>query len=146
MRSNNAELSLAPGLILTSLRNVVLRGHWDSHPQVLRTINRSSKRTQVDSRKKRKEAEEEETIVEVDSTKDERQKLLDQRKAEREAMLEEKRQKKLDAREARRKEVEAKKQKALEKRANGKSSKTSTRYNLSLIPKTEAMPKDIMMH
>ena len=104
---------------------------YDISEQVLRTINRSSKRTQVDSRKKRKEAEEEETIVEVDSTKDERQKLLDQRKAEREALLEEKRQKKLDTREARRKEVEAKKQKALEKRANAKSSKTST------IPETD---------
>jgi Skp family chaperone for outer membrane proteins len=104
---------------------------YDISEQVLRTINRSSKRTQVDSRKKRKEAKEEETIVEVDSTKDERQKLLDQRKAEREALLEEKRQKKLDAREARKKEVEAKKQKALEKRANAKSSKTST------IPETD---------
>tara|TARA_B110000971_G_scaffold84424_1_gene86674 strand:- start:312 stop:1556 length:1245 start_codon:yes stop_codon:yes gene_type:complete len=99
---------------------------YDISEQVLRTINRSSKRTQVDSRKERKEAEEEETIVEVDDTKDDRQRLLDERKAEREALLEEKRQKKLDAREARRKEVQAKKQKALDKRAESKSGKTST--------------------
>jgi Skp family chaperone for outer membrane proteins len=99
---------------------------YDISEQVLRTINRSSKRTQVDSRKERKEAEEEETIVEVDGTKDDRQRLLDERKAEREALLEEKRQKKLDAREARRKEVQAKKQKALDKRAKAKSGKTST--------------------
>ena len=99
---------------------------YDISEQVLRTINRSSKRKQVSSRKERKEAEEEETIVEVESTKDERQKLLDQRKADREALLEEKRQKKLEAREARRKEVEAKKQKALEKRAKAKSDKTET--------------------
>lgn len=98
---------------------------YDISEQVLRTINRSSKRTQVDSRKERKEVEEEETIVEVDDTKDERQKLLDQRKADREALLEEKRQKKLDAREARRKEVEAKKQKTIDKRAEAKSSKTT---------------------
>ena len=99
---------------------------YDISEQVLRTINRSSNRKQVDSRKERKEAEEEETIVEVEGTKDERQKLLDQRKADREALLEEKRQKKLEAREARRKEVEAKKQKALEKRAKAKSDKTET--------------------
>ena len=99
---------------------------YDISEQVLRTINRSSKRTQVDSRKERKEAEEEETIVEVDDTKDDRQRLLDERKAEREALLEEKRQKKLDAREARRKEVQTKKQKALDKRAESKSGKTST--------------------
>ena len=110
---------------------------YDISEQVLRTINRSSKRTQVDSRKKRKEAEEEETIVEVEDTKDDRQKLLDQRKAEREALLEEKRQKKLDAREARRKEVEAKKQKALEKRAKSKSGKTSTTPEESTEVRTE---------
>ena len=98
---------------------------YDISEQVLRTINRSSKRTQVDSRKERKQAKEEETIVEVDATKDGRQKLLDQRKAEREALLEEKRQKKLDAREARRKEVQAKKQEALEKRAKAKTDKTT---------------------
>ena len=99
---------------------------YDISEQVLRTINRSSKRKQVGSRKERKEAEEEETIVEVDNSKDERQKLLDQRKADREALLEEKRLKKLEAREARRKEVEAKKQKALDERAKSKASKTTT--------------------
>ena len=100
---------------------------YDISEQVLRTINRSSKRKQVSSRKERKAADEEDTIVEVkDNSKDERQKLLDQRKADREALLEEKRQKKLEAREARRKEVEAKKQKALEKRAKAKADKTST--------------------
>jgi Skp family chaperone for outer membrane proteins len=100
---------------------------YDISEQVLRTINRSSKRKQVSSRKERKAADEEDTIVEVkDNSKDERQKLLDQRKADREALLEEKRQKKLEAREARRKEVEAKKQKTLEKRAKAKADKTST--------------------
>ena len=99
---------------------------YDISEQVLRTINRSSKRKQVNSRKERKKADEEETIVEVDSSKDERQKLLDQRKAEREALLEERRQKKLEAREAKRKEVREKRQKTLEKRAEAKASKTST--------------------
>ena len=105
---------------------------YDISEQVLRTINRSSKRKQVSSRKERKAADEEDTIVEVkDNSKDERQKLLDQRKADREALLEEKRQKKLEAREARRKEVEAKKQKALEKRAKAKATKTSSKTTAS---------------
>ncbi|MDC1265326.1 OmpH family outer membrane protein [Flavobacteriaceae bacterium] len=112
---------------------------YDISEQVLRTINRSSKRTQVDSRKERKEAEEEETIVEVDDTKDDRQRLLDERKAEREALLEEKRQKKLDAREARRKEVEAKKQKALEKRAKSRTGKTTK----TTAPETESKENTI---
>ena len=112
---------------------------YDISEQVLRTINRSSKRTQVDSRKERKEAEEEEMIVEVDGTKDDRQRLLDERKAEREALLEEKRQKKLDAREARRKEVEAKKQKALEKRAKSRTGKTTK----TTAPETEAKENTI---
>ena len=99
---------------------------YDISEQVLRTINRSSKRKQVDSRKERKKAEEEETIVEVDNTKDERQKLLDQRKADLEALLEAKRQEKLEAREARRNEAKAKKQKAIEKRAKAKSDDTET--------------------
>jgi Skp family chaperone for outer membrane proteins len=99
---------------------------YDISDRVLKTINRSSKRTQVDSRKERKEAKEEETIVEEDSTKSGRQKLLDERKAQREALLEEKRQKKLEDREARRIEVEAKKQKAIEKRTKAKSAKTTT--------------------
>jgi Skp family chaperone for outer membrane proteins len=99
---------------------------YDISDRVLKTINRSSKRTQVDSRKERKEAKEEETIVEEDSTKSGRQKLLDERKAQREALLEEKRQKKLEDREARRIEVEAKKQKAIEKRTKAKSARTDT--------------------
>lgn len=107
---------------------------YDISDQVLRTINRSSKRTQVDSRKERKEAKEEETIVVEDSTKSERQKLLDERKAQREALLEEKRQNKLKEREARRLEVEAKKQRALEKR-KAKSSKTSTSEDTNLETK-----------
>lgn len=99
---------------------------YDISEQVLRTINRSSKRKQVDSRKERKKAEEEDTIVEVDNTKEERQKLIDKRKEERKAALEANRQKKLDAREERRKEIEAKRQKELEERTKVKSDKTTT--------------------
>ena len=99
---------------------------YDISEQVLRTINRSSNRTQAKSKKERKAAKEEETIVVVDSGKDERQKLLDERKAERELLQAEKLQKKLDAREARKKEIEAKRQKALEDRAKTRAKKTQS--------------------
>ena len=96
---------------------------YDISDRVLKTINRSSKRTQAETRSERKDAEEEETIVEdVDTSKNERQKLLDERKAERALLLEEKRQKKIDARI---KAQEAKKQRALE-RTNTRTSKTTT--------------------
>ena len=96
---------------------------YDISDRVLKTINRSSKRTQAETRSERKEAEEEETIVEeVDTSKNERQKLLDERKSERALLLEEKRQKKIDTRI---KAQEAKKQRALE-RTNTRTSKTTT--------------------
>ena len=84
---------------------------YDISEQVLRTINRSSKENTSRLEKRAQRSEEEETIVEVDDTKDDRQKLLDERKAEREALLEEKRQKKLDAREAREKKCKTKSKK-----------------------------------
>ena len=96
---------------------------YDISDRILKTINRASKRTQAETRSERKEAEEEEIIVEeVDSSKSERQKLLDQRKAERELLLEQRRQKKIDARN---KAQEAKKQKALE-RENARAGRTTT--------------------
>ena len=96
---------------------------YDISEQVLRTINRASKRTQAETKKERKGAEKETTIVEVDHGKSDRQKILDARKAEREALLEKKRQKKLEAKEIREKKREAKKQKKLEERANKKEGK-----------------------
>ena len=96
---------------------------YDISDRILKTINRASKRTQAETRSERKEAEEEEIIVEdVDSSKSERQKLLDQRKVERELLLEQRRQKKIDARN---KAQEAKKQKALE-RENARAGRTTT--------------------
>ena len=81
---------------------------YDISEQVLRTINRASKRTQLETKKERKKAKEEETIVEEDSGKSERQKILDARKAERKALLDKKREEQLMAKEVRKKELEAK--------------------------------------
>ncbi len=91
---------------------------YDISDRVLKTINRSSKRTQAKNKKERKKAEKESTVVTIDSGKSERQKLLDKRKAERKALLEKKRQEKIKAREDRKKELKAKKE--IEKKISNK--------------------------
>ena len=97
--------------------------------QVLRTINRTSKREQVKTKKSRKELSDEENIVEVDNDRDERQRLIDERNSKREEALA-KRKADLDAkREARRLEVEAKKQKSREKRENVRNAKLNEKSN-----------------
>ena len=97
--------------------------------QVLRTINRTSKREQVKTKKDRKELSDEENIVEVDNDRDERQKLIDERNSKREEALAKKKAD-LDAkREARRLEIEAKKQKLKEKRENTRNAKLNKKAN-----------------
>ena len=105
---------------------------YDISERVLKTINRTSKRTQAETKKDRKEAKEEETIVEVDSGKSDRQKILDKRKLEREALLEKKRQEQLEAKEARKKALETKKQKKLEDRAKEKEEKTKASSGITV--------------
>ena len=97
--------------------------------QVLRTINRTSKREQVKTKKDRKDLSDEENIVEVDNDRDERQKLIDERNSKREEALA-KRKADLDAkREARRLEIEAKKLKSREKRENIRNAKLNEKSN-----------------
>ena len=103
---------------------------YDISERVLKTITRSSKRSQAKSKKERKELEEEEVVPVVNSELDERKKALEEKKAsreknlaekraEREAALEAQRIKREEAREAKRKEAEARRQKAVDAR-NGK--------------------------
>ena len=98
---------------------------YDISEQVLRTINRTSKREQLKNKKERKFAEEEESIVEVDNDRDERQKLIDDRNATRAEALA-KRKADLEAkRAARKKEVEDKKRRVKEAREKARAEKTS---------------------
>lgn len=104
---------------------------YDLSERVLKTITRSSKRTQAKNKKERKELEEEELVPEVSADKDARQQALDDRKAKREAELEAKRAEREKAveerrkaqeelREAKRKEAEERREKA-NKARNGKT-------------------------
>lgn len=113
---------------------------YDISEQVLRTINRSYNREQTKSKKERSAAKSEETIVIVDSDKDERQKLIDQRNAKRAEALA-KRKAELEAkREARKIEIEEKKRKVKEARENsraGKENKTSEKIEIATEIATE---------
>lgn len=106
---------------------------YDISEQVLRTINRSADREQIKSKKDRKAAEKEDNIVEVDSDKDERQRLIDERNAKRAEAIA-KRKEELEAKKAaRKKEIEEKKRKIQEAREKAKAEKAQ---------KTEARKKE----
>jgi hypothetical protein len=105
---------------------------YDISEQVLRTITRSSKRRQVNSKEERKALEEEEVVPIVSQEKDERQKALDDRKAQREAefaarraerekAIEDRRRQQEELRAAKKREAEERRQRKLDER-NGKNS------------------------
>lgn len=108
---------------------------YDMSEQVLRTITRTSKRTQAKNKKERKELAEEAVVPEVNSDKDARQKALEERKAqheerlaakrlEREKAAEERKKAQQELRDAKKKEAEARRQKVIDER-NQRSGSTS---------------------
>ncbi|WP_245935361.1 OmpH family outer membrane protein [Winogradskyella arenosi] len=120
---------------------------YDISEQVLRTITRSSKRTQAKNKKERKALEEEAVVPDVDSDKDERQQALDDRKSEREAQLAAKRAEREKAiedrkkaqealREERRKEAEERRIKAEALRNGTETSEDSSTKNAEVASKT----------
>ena len=109
---------------------------YDISERVLKTITRSSKRSQAKNKKERKALEDEKVVPVVNSAKDDRQKALDERKATREAELaakraerekvaEERRQQQIELREAKKREAEARRRKVLDAR-NKTTAKDST--------------------
>ncbi|WP_299098827.1 OmpH family outer membrane protein [uncultured Winogradskyella sp.] len=100
---------------------------YDISERVLKTITRSSKRSQAKSKKERKALEEEEVVPEVSEGKDERQKALEERKAKREEQLaaaraerekaaEERKIAQQELRDKKKKEAEERRQSAIDKR------------------------------
>lgn len=100
---------------------------FDISEQVLRSITRSSKRRQVQNRQERKVAEEEELIPEINKEQEAREKVLADKKAKREKVIEDRRNKQLEAREAKKKATEEKKKKILEDRAKAREAKLKER-------------------
>ena len=110
---------------------------FDISEQVLRIITRASTREQAKTKRERKELEKEEAVPEVNNTKDERAKALEDRKAQRtadleqkridrEKALEERRTKQKADREAKKKAAADRRQKVLDARNNTNKSSDST--------------------
>ena len=100
---------------------------FDLSDQILRSITRSSKRKQAQSKAERKAAEEEELVPEINYELEARQKALEEKKTERESAIEKRRQEILADREAKKKEAEARRQKILEEREKAKQAKLDAR-------------------
>lgn len=126
---------------------------YDLSDLVIRSITRTAKRTQAESKAERKAAEAEELVPEINYELEAREKALEEKKAERESAIEKARQEKLDARAAKVKEAEERRQKILEEREKAKQEKLDTRKTTdepevkaeetskSVGTKTEAEPK-----
>ena len=78
---------------------------FDISDQVLRVITRASKRKQLESRKERKEAENEELVPEINEEQEARQKAIEDKRAEREKAAEERRQQILAKRQSKNKKL-----------------------------------------
>tara|TARA_R110002126_G_scaffold46194_3_gene130243 strand:- start:1786 stop:2793 length:1008 start_codon:yes stop_codon:yes gene_type:complete len=100
---------------------------FDISEQVLRSIKKTSKRTQANSKAERKAAEEEELIPEINEELEAREKALEKKKAERESAVEKRREEILATRKAKKLEAEARRQKTLEDREKAKQAKLDAR-------------------
>lgn len=110
---------------------------FDLSEQILRSITRSAKRKQAQSRAEIKAAEEEELIPEINEELEAREKALEEKKAERESAVEKRRQEILAAREAKKKEAEERRQKILEEREKARQTKLDARSQTSSSAKVE---------
>ncbi|MFH4964585.1 OmpH family outer membrane protein [Gaetbulibacter sp. M235] len=104
---------------------------FDLSEQILRSITRSSKREQAQTKAEKQAAQDEELIPEINEELEEREKALQEKKIERESAVEKRRQEILAAREAKKLEAEARRQKILEDREKAKQEKLDARNKTS---------------
>ncbi len=107
---------------------------FDLSEQILRSITRTSKREQAQSKAERKAAQDEELLPEINVELEEREKALEEKNAERQSAVEKRRQEILADREAKKLEAEARRQKILEDREKAKQAKIDERNG---VTKTE---------
>jgi Skp family chaperone for outer membrane proteins len=101
---------------------------YDISDQVLRSINRTSKRTQANNKKERKEAEAEDIVPnEVNKEREAAAQEIADKKAVRAKTIADKRAKQLADREAKKQELEAKKQAILDARTKAREEKLQER-------------------
>ena len=100
---------------------------YDISKTVIKSITRTAKRTQAQSKAERKAAEDEELVPKINLEQEAREKALEEKKKARESAIEKARQEKLAAREAKVKEAEARRQKILDEREKARQAKLDTR-------------------
>ncbi|MEL0645276.1 OmpH family outer membrane protein [Olleya sp. Ti.3.14] len=115
---------------------------FDMSEQIIRTISRASKRTQAKNKAERKEAKDEDVIVEINDAQEERQKILDDKKAAREAATEARKKEILEAREAKKQEAADRRAKILEDRAKAREDKLNER-NGNTESETNDAPENV---
>ncbi|WP_405573592.1 OmpH family outer membrane protein [Winogradskyella sp. Asnod2-B02-A] len=116
---------------------------YDISERVLKTITRSSKRTQAKSKKERKELEDEAVVPEVSDSQDARQKALEDKKAKREEELAAKRAEREKAAEDRKKAQEAlREQKRLEAEARRQKAIDARNSRAKSSEETKTVEKD----
>ncbi|MCD2260346.1 OmpH family outer membrane protein [Psychroserpens luteolus] len=111
---------------------------FDLSELVIRSITRSSKRTQAKSRAERKKAEKEDVVPVVNKELDERQKAIEDKKATREAEIAKRQEAQLKRRDSLKAAAAAKRQKILDDRAKAKAKRDST----NAAKKTGSTEKD----
>lgn len=98
---------------------------FDISELIIRSITRSSKRTQAKSRAERKEAGKEDVVPVINEELDERQKALEEKKAEREAAIESRQEEQLRRRDSLKNAAAERRQKILDDRAKAKAERDS---------------------
>lgn len=98
---------------------------YDISELVIRSISRSSKRKQAQSRAERKAAENEDVVPEINEELEAREKALDEKRKQREKAIEERRAAQQARRDSLKAAAEARRQKILEERAAAKAKRDS---------------------
>lgn len=98
---------------------------FDISDLIIRSITRSSKRTQAKSRADRKKANEEDIVPVINEELDERQKAIEDKKTEREAAIAERQEAQLKRRDSLKNAAAERRQKILDDRAKAKAERDS---------------------
>ena len=98
---------------------------FDISELVLRSITRSSKRTQATNKAERRAAEKEDVVPVINEELDEREKALEEKKSARETAVEERRAAQLKTRDSLKAAAEARRQQILDDRAKAKAERDS---------------------
>lgn len=100
---------------------------FDLSEQIIRSISRTAKRTQAQSKAEKRAAEDEELVPEINEELEAREKALQEKQAARESAVELRRQEILAEREAKQKEAEERRQQILAEREAAKQAKLDAR-------------------